>query len=143
MRKIFLAIILMFIFSIPFRGHALSETHTIVVTNNTEDHRPINVFDCRDRIFVYVNWKGLQGGEHSLEAYWYKPGNKTQDHTVYKFNAPMAATWLWIELKGGRGSKLFKSLDHGAGFEEFVGQWNVKVNLDGEYLSTQYFMVVC
>jgi len=120
-----------------------STAHTIITTNNPEERQLIKVFDCRDKIYVYVRWEGLKDGAHSLEAFWYNPKHKTQEHTVYKFHAPTEATWVWLELKGGKGSTLFKSFDPEVGYDQFIGPWNVELYLDGKYLTTKPFMVVC
>jgi hypothetical protein len=126
-----------------FLTMASTQAHTIITTKDLSDKQPVEVFDCREKVYIYIVWDSLSAAEHEIEAYWFNPQGKQQEFTSYKFNAPVKDTWLWLELSGGGGSKFFKAINHRIGYENFIGRWEVRIYLDADYLKTINFSISC
>lgn len=104
---------------------------------------PNSKFDCRQKIYVYIQWERLKQREHFLEAEWINPKGKLQEHTFYKFKGDEKESWLMLKLNGEGGSKLMKSFDPTFGYEDFIGFWSVNIYLDDKLIETKSFFVAC
>lgn len=126
-----------------FLAASTVEAHTITTVKDLSDKQIVEVFDCREKIYIYIVWDTLNKGEHTVESYWFNPRGEQQEFTSYTFKAPVKDTWLWLELSGDGGSKFFKAINHRVGYEKFIGNWVVRIYLDGKYLESIDFKILC
>ena len=138
-----LLFLLILFFTVP-KGIAADTQYTLFMTNDLQKLTPLEVFDCRDKIYVYIAWKDIDKGVHTLSAIWFNPRGERQEYTKHEFcvlERGKLNTWLWLKLRGG--GMLSKSFDPKAGFTDFIGKWHVKLYLDDNYLTDKYFIVLC
>ncbi len=111
-------------------------------TNSLEKRIKVEEFRCREKIFLYFTWHGLQG-KHNLKALWYKPDGKIQETTEFQFDTGKGGdwnTWLYLQLeKGNKRSVLSPETE----WFHFIGQWTMEIFLDGDFLEKKNFKVTC
>jgi hypothetical protein len=104
-------------------------------------------FYCDGKIYAVLDLTQFPAGRHQLQVLWYDPHGKRREFTEYEFLAtrPRERVWAWLKLHRPSGSALDRMvfLDNGSGMEEFVGQWTVKVFIDGDPLEKASFSVYC
>lgn len=120
-----------------------SSAHSVRMTDDLTTKPDISGFDCRNRIYAYIIWDKIPIGPHILTAQWTNPAGELQETTHLEFIAPVKDSWVWLELRGGAGSKLFGAVAPEAGYERFIGAWSVKLYLDEKYFDQQPFFVTC
>lgn len=144
-KSFFIAFIILFLLN----GIANGERENInyinykaILINSVKEIIQVRKFKCEDKIILYFTWFDLKTGNHSLSAFWYKPGGKLQETTEYNFTAENKEfnTWLWLKLEKGK-EKGFILPERG--WSNFIGQWYVEIFLDGEFLEGKQFLVIC
>lgn len=140
-KSFFIALILLFLVNGTANGERQEIEYKAILTKNLTEKTPVKKFECEDKIFLYFTWFGLKGN-HSLSAFWHKPGGKLQETAEYNFTAENKKefTWLWLKLKKGKERGF---IIPGRGWTDFIGQWSVEIFLDGEFLERKQFLVVC
>lgn len=135
-----------FIFPIA-EGMTAKIRYMLFMTKDLNERSHIEVFDCRDTIYIYVTWQDIDKGNHTLTAFWFNPKGKQQEATMYEFYVPQKRSdinsWLWLKLHGATGSKLARAFNPQIGYEKFIGKWKVKLYLDNNYLTKRDFVVLC
>lgn len=112
--------------------------------NNQPLDEPMTQFDCSDRIFVVVIVAGLAQEDHELKVRWMGPGGDQRELTRYTFQGlPVTKIWAWLQLHGPTGAIVGQMFDPSFGMEEFIGQWNAEIYIDGKQVSLQQFQVLC
>lgn len=61
-----------------------ARAHTITSVKNLLDKHPVETFDYRDKVYIYIVWDKLNKGEHTVEAHWFNPRDKQQEFISYK-----------------------------------------------------------
>ena len=117
---------------------------TSKVVHQQPDIKPMNVFDCNDRIYLVVEALNLEDSNHDLVVQWIDPSGKQEEKTDYSFpNQPFVRVWAWLQLRGPTGAAIGQVIDPSFGMERFIGSWNAKVNLDGRKIQDVPFDVIC
>lgn len=110
------------------------------------DKKAITEFGCEDKIFTVVELSNYKsGGPYQLSVKWINPNGEVQEHTKYPFHISKNETrlWAWISLLRATGAGMMQWLNPAAGLEEFIGEWEVKVKINGKTIDSQNFQVIC
>lgn len=122
---------------------------SIILTAKTHDGVPSNEhnseFGCGDRIYAVIKANGLAKSQHLLEAIWRDPQGKDREHTRYPFvvRYEQERIWVWLKLHRPPEAALVQFMNPSAGMDEFVGEWRVKVLVDGRLIDQKKFTVIC
>ncbi len=125
---------------------------TAYVTAKVEDGQPVRrngleFFDCSDRIYVVVEASGLSAEEHEMTVRWINPVGEQEERTDYTFlsgsHEPIEPIWAWLQLDGGPGSAIGRMFDSSFGMEDFIGEWEARIYIDGEPMAAPRFNVLC
>lgn len=108
-------------------------------------NEPKSEFGCSDRIYAVITAKGLEKSQHVLEAVWRDPHGKDREHTRYPFVARynQERIWVWLELHRPPEAALTQFMNPSAGMDEFVGEWRIKLLVDGQLIDQRKFNVIC
>lgn len=115
------------------------DAHSITMVKDLSDKRPAKVFDCHEKVIIYLRWGSLPSGPHTLKAEWHLPSGDLQEQTIYPFRAPVTGSWLWLEIQESPRGFIFSVLPR----RELNGLWQVKLFLDGQPLSQETFPMTC
>lgn len=124
-------------------------TFSVILTTKTHDGvpsaEPGSEFGCGDRIYAVIQATGLAKSQHLLEAIWRDPQGKDREHTRYPFvvRYDQERIWVWLKLHRPPEAALVQFMNPSAGMDEFVGEWRVKVSIDGRLIDQQIFHVIC
>lgn len=122
---------------------------SIILTAKTRDGVPADEssseFGCSDRIYAVIQANGLAKSQHLLEAIWRDPHGKDREHTRYPFvvRYDQERIWVWLKLHRSPEAALVQFMNPSAGMDEFVGEWQVKVLIDGQLIEHKKFTVIC
>ncbi|MCG6870935.1 MAG: hypothetical protein LJE84_01490 [Gammaproteobacteria bacterium] len=130
---------------------AASPGHYLYLTANAENNvprrAPAQEFDCFQRIYAVVELDGYPRGTHQLEVVWQDPYRRVRERTRYDFHIATARTrtWAWLELRAPRATVFarFFLRDSADGMQEFIGEWLLKLLVDGRQLESRRFSVSC
>jgi len=133
----------------PSSGLA-DEGHKFYLTAKAEGGVPLyesmSTFSCEDKIYgvVEINRPG-DSGEYLLQAIWRNPFGDDQEVTEYPFQLinGTARVWVWLELHRSAGSSLFQGMNPAGGLEEFAGDWQLLIRIDGQHLGNKQFELLC
>jgi hypothetical protein len=102
-------------------------------------------FSCSDSVFVVVDIVEYPAGLHRLGIRWEDPSGTQREYSEYEFRliGDRERVWGWIKLHRASGAGVLRWLDSSAGMEEFIGQWRVKVEIDGQPVGESGFQVLC
>ncbi len=123
--------------------------YSIILTAKTHDgvpsHEASAEFGCSDQIYAVITGNGLAKSRHLLEAVWRDPRGKDREHTRYPFvvRHDQERIWVWLKLHRPPEAALVQFMNPSAGMDEFVGEWRVKVLVDGRLIEQKKFNVVC
>lgn len=105
-----------------------------LITTDRPGGKAIDEFDCREKVYVELTLPKIPEKRHKIEAFWFGPGPLgSREYTEHEFDGNHAHVWL--KLPGSRG--LF------SGAEDFMGEWKVKIHLDGKFLEKKVFYIAC
>ena len=131
-------------------GQAQAEaSYSISLTAKHQGGVPSNEhsseFGCSDRIYAVITAKGLEKSQHLLEAIWRDPQGKDREHTRYPFivRYDQERIWVWLKLHRPPEAALVQLMNPTAGMDEFVGEWRLKLLIDGRLIGHQNFNVIC
>lgn len=107
-------------------------------TNETE-------FTCSDTIYALIETRDLAQGVHDIEIQWLDPRGDRQELTQFSTHTAGdgAMVWAWMRLHPPENSGLVRTFDPSHGMRIFIGEWTVKVYIDGDHVSTDHFDVLC
>ncbi|MBI5874563.1 MAG: hypothetical protein HZB81_01735 [Deltaproteobacteria bacterium] len=141
MKNIFLSLMLLLLLPVIVFGKVKDNKPVLIIMASEPGGKKTNQFSCRSRVYADFVFKEKKSGNHMIEAIWIRPDGKRQEHTRYESAGNRA--WLWLELHPSFGGKLFGAIDQSAGMDEFIGEWKLKVYLDGKFLERKSFYVIC
>lgn len=130
------------------QAHA-DESFSTILTAKTHDGVPSNEpnseFGCGDRIYAVITANGLAKSQHLLEAIWRDPQGKDREHTRYPFvvRYDRERIWVWLKLHRPPEAALVQFMNPSAGMDEFVGEWRLKILVDGRLIDQKKFNVIC
>jgi hypothetical protein len=144
-RLIVLKLLFLFVFS--FCPNVFCEEREpafeVYLTDQLEQGNEKNSFSCGDPIIGKFRWLNLTSGKHSLEAFWYNPKKELQETTIHEFEfseKQIVDSWVRLKLQRGKSKSFFFPE---TGWEEFLGDWKLEIFLDGNFLKTKKFNVIC
>ena len=108
--------------------------------------KPSTQFSCTDRIYgVLEIERPGESGAHVLLATWRNPAGDDQEHTRYGFQVVNGAArlWVWLQLHRSTAATIATFANPSAGLEEFVGQWEIRLQIDGKMIAKKSFNVLC
>ncbi|MGE4635708.1 MAG: hypothetical protein AAEI92_10170 [Arenicellales bacterium] len=101
-------------------------------------------FGCNDKIYAVIDLTALAGGNHQLQVDWTDPTGKTREHIDYPFHSGgTTRITVWLQLHPPKGAALFSFFNPAMGMDDFIGTWQVEINLDGKTRLDQSFEVLC
>lgn len=110
-------------------------------------HKPSETFACSDKIYgvLEINQPDGGTGQHTLYAIWRNPAGEDQEVTKYQFqtNNGYARVWVWLKLHRSGEAAIVQFMNPSAGMEEFVGMWELRVQVDGKDIGKKAFEVLC
>jgi len=97
-------------------------------------------FNLSEKIYATVSLKDLEKGDYTLTFRWIKPGGGVQETFRKKFYSQGGnyRCWSWLELTG---DDLLPFSIGPLGTGKFLGQWKVRVYLNGVLLNSEEFVV--
>ena len=144
--KAILIIVLLLDFILPTWAKAQPQSnppsYTVVLTKDLRKKQPTLKFHCRDKVFLSFAWLGLQG-KHKLSALWFDTNGKQQDQIDLEFLTDRPKVENWVALKFRDAPDLRNPLLPNFFSTNVIGDWQVKVLLDGNFLETLKFEVQC
>jgi hypothetical protein len=131
--------------------YSMSVSAAVEVRTAVGDHSPEpqfrfqETFTCSDSVFVVVDISEYPAGLHQLGIRWVDPSDTQREYSEYQFRliGDRERVWGWIKLHRASGAGVLRWLDSSAGMEEFIGQWRVKVEIDGQPVGEAGFQVLC
>lgn len=106
----------------------------------------VSQFDCTDKIYTVLELQGYPLGRYALSVKWVDPAGEQREHTQYPFNIHNKdehRLWAWLSLSRARGAGMLTFINPAAGLEEFIGEWEIEVRLDGKLIDSKNFDVIC
>jgi hypothetical protein len=80
------------------------------------------------KVYVWTAWEGISGA-HTAQWEWYRPDGTLAYSSLYNFTAGGTLLYVWY----GRSISTMS---------DSLGQWSVKIYMDGSYKGTRYFTLV-
>lgn len=102
-------------------------------------------FTCSDTIYALIQTRGLPEGTHDIEIHWIDPLGERQELTRFSAYTSGDDTllWGWLRLHAPEDSGLVRAFDPSHGMRTFIGQWTVRIYIDGKQVDTRRFDVLC
>ena len=102
-------------------------------------------FTCTDQVFVVIELEDYAVGDHQLRARWVSPSGKLARSTRYDFLVfnDRERVWAWLKLHRQSGAGVLRWIDASAGMEEFIGPWQVTLEIDNEPVGMSDFDLIC
>jgi len=134
---------------LPLAGHAAA--YEVYLTARAHSgvplREPAGTFSCDDKIYAVleVNLADSGSGPRTLRATWRNPYGEDQEITEYPFQITNgnARVWVWLKLHRSGEAAIVQFLNPSAGKEEFVGQWELRMQVDEREVAKKSFEVVC
>lgn len=141
-------------FSLSHQGWAAPEYKVFLTAKENSGvplSEPTTEFACSDKIYavVEVNDPELKGQNTTknllLQAVWRDPHQQDREHTEYNFSLfnGHARVWVWLKLNRSSESALVQFINPSAGMDEFIGEWQLRLKIDGELIDKRKFAVLC
>lgn len=101
-------------------------------------------FGCNDKIYAVIDLTDLSDGSHQLQVDWTDPTGKTREHIDHPLHSSgTTRITVWLQLHPPKGAALFSFFNPAMGMDDFIGTWQVEINLDGKARLNQSFEVLC
>jgi len=101
-------------------------------------------FGCNDKIYAVIDLADLSDGSHQLQVDWTDPTGNTREHIDYPLhNGDTTRITVWLQLHPPKGAALFSFFNPAIGMDDFIGTWQVDINLDSKTRLNQTFEVLC
>ncbi len=115
------------------------------VDNNVPRKTMETEFTCSDTIYALIETRGLEAGDHQIEIHWIDPRGDRQELTQFNAYASSGDTliWGWMRLHAPEDSGIARTFDPSHGMRIFIGEWTVRVYIDGRQRSSGRFDVLC
>ena len=126
-----------------------SPIHKIYLTASERDGIPLahpaTRFSCHDKIFAVIEMDGLSLDKHKLDAVWRDPLGKDREHTEHEFTVrgSTETIWVWLKLHRSMEAAVVAFMNPSAGMDEFIGDWELYVAVDGKPIDRRSFSVLC
>lgn len=124
--------------------------YTIYLTAKTKGGiplaKPAKEFACSDRIYTVIEIRHPGDTRtHVLSATWRNPSGADQEHTRYGFRMVngTARVWVWLKLHRSTAASIASFANPSAGYDEFVGRWQILIEIDGKRIAKKKFNVLC
>lgn len=114
--------------------------------NGVPMNQPSTTFSCGDKIYGIVEIERPNDDKsHVLHAFWRNPRGEDQERIDYPFKlvAGNARLWVWLKLHRSAEAAAVKFLNPSAGLEEFIGEWEIVVDVDDKQVARKKFEVIC
>ena len=129
----------------PIAGEEhLSQVKSSIILGSSgggsRDQNTRREFGLGEKIYATVSLKDLEEGDYTLTFRWIKPGGGIQETFRKKFHSPGGnyRCWSWLELTG---EELIPFSIGPFGTGRFLGEWKVRVYLNGVLLNSKEFTV--
>lgn len=129
-------------------AHAEPE-YKVYMTTQAKDGVPLNLpgtdFSCTDTIYAVIEISNLDKTKHQLDATWRDPSGRDRERTRYPFwvRRDKERIWVWLKLHSSPEAALVRWANPSAGMEEFIGEWELDLLVDGNSIGKQTFKVLC
>lgn len=101
-------------------------------------------FFCHDTIYVNIIARYLKKGSYRASVSWINPKGKEQNYAEQYFNSgDTVRVWFWLKLHPSLGGRFLKAIDPSFGMEDYIGEWRLKLRINGELQETRTFFVTC
>lgn len=128
---------------------AEKSTQTLYFTLPDEHAFPqseaIDNFDCSDKIYSVITLSHFPKGKFHITFIWTDPAGTDRERTEYPFyvREDEEKLWAWLQLSRATGAGMLQWINPAAGLEEFIGPWQVTVEVDGKKIASGSFEVSC
>jgi len=118
-------------------SQCLKEVVTCRFLKNGKPYDITTNFSVDDQIYVFASWQNVKGS-HTVEAYWYDPGNRLRSVVPVSFESRTGHynTWFWLKIGRTGWEEIFDSM-----LVESVGIWHVDIYLDDKFIRKLNFTV--
>lgn len=129
-------------------AHAKAE-FKVYMTTQAKDGVPLNLpatdFSCNDTIYAVIEVSDLEKAKHELQATWRDPSGRDRERTQYPFwvHRDKERIWVWLKLHSSPEAALVRWANPSAGMDEFIGEWELDLLVDGKSIGKQSFKVLC
>ena len=105
----------------------------------------IENFDCSDKIYSVITLSHFPKGKFHITFIWTDPAGTDRERTEYPFyvREDEEKLWAWLQLSRATGAGMLQWINPAAGLEEFIGPWQVTVEVDGKKVASGSFEVSC
>lgn len=109
-------------------------------------YEALESFDCSEKIHSVVELTGYELGKYTLTILWQDPDQNIRERTEYNFHVRdknVVRLWAWLSLSRAAGASMLQWLNPAAGYEEFIGNWEIDVLVNGQSIGKRKFQVSC
>ena len=117
-------------------------SYAILLTEDLDKKKPIKIFSCKNRVYLYFTWFLLEG-QHDINAVWINPQGKEENQIQLKFRSKEPKTHNWVALEFKNVFDQINALTPSFKAVKLSGKWKVRILLDGHLLETLDFFVHC
>lgn len=144
-KTIFIALILIMIFLVTaLSSFASGESLEVFMSRDSGGLIRTDTFFCHDTIYANIIPRDLKKGRHKTSVSWINPKGKEQNYAEQDFNPGSSVrVWFWLKLHPSFGGRFLKALDTSFGMGDYIGEWRMKLRVNGEMRETRTFFVVC
>lgn len=135
----------LFIFAFSASSAVAQEISNPVISmfDNDTFQKEKRKFSVYEKMYVVLDFPFLSKGNHAISADWITPWGNLNRQDVHRFslaeNSNNYRVYFWLKLK--RKSALQRTLTGSDFTDEYFGEWQVRLFLDGEVLEKQQFTV--
>ncbi|MEK7578419.1 MAG: hypothetical protein AAB456_01740 [Patescibacteria group bacterium] len=141
MKKIILSLMLLLMLPVNVLGKDSKKdsggNKPVLIMASEPGGKATDQFDCREKVYVDFTFDAEEGSNHIVEFFWIGPNGKQQTYAEYKVLGNRV--WPWIEIyRPSFGDRLLE-IDS----SDYIGEWKVRVRINGELVSQKNFYVAC
>lgn len=140
-----LVLLILLLWQTPSNGESNISNFKTYLTTDSKVKLDIGSFDCKDKIYITIDFQKISSEKHSIKAIWINPSNSTEQIATHDFQTSSGKYfgWLWLKLNPPTGSAILGDLSPNNGMSDFIGFWNVYLYLDDEKIDYKTFQVTC
>jgi len=104
-----------------------------------------DAFSCTDRIWGVFEIQNIPGGTSEFVSHWHGPSGDVVKSKKIRTRISNTKNWFHLSsfVEMNSDAFLMNFLDPSAGFEKFIGTWNVEILRNGEAIGSGRFEVLC